>query len=133
MRTALAEELRRRLPERAVLNHAHLIAQFWPALPESDLRALFALVEQEFTIPAGMLRPNDDLDQLLAPLSIRRPLWWFRVEPALEDATSELSYQLARRLKASGHTVPKDFRVRTFNDLVLAWCGLVREVPQRLV
>src|SRR5689334_18172637 len=93
MRSALAQELRSRLPEREKLTHSELCLRFWPSLPEQDIRKLFEVIEQEFASPAGLLRRCDGLDRLLAPLSIRKPLWWFRVEPALEDATSELIYQ----------------------------------------
>jgi hypothetical protein len=107
-----------------VLSRAELRAQFWPSLPWADLNALFYLIEQEFAIPAGILRPEDNLEQLFAPLSIRQPLRWFRTGPVLEDAVSELSYRLSEQVRARGQRVSSRFRARTVDELVRVWCGV---------
>jgi hypothetical protein len=120
MHSALARELRDRLPDREELSPAALHAQFWAALSQNDVFRLFDLIQQELGIPVGLLRPEDNLDRLLSPVSIRRPLRWFRIEPALEDATSELNYQLKLRLQ--GRPLPAAFRVRTLDELARVWC-----------
>lgn len=123
MRSALGHELRSRLPDREEISAAELRSRYWPALREEDVFALFDLIEQELEIPAGILRPTDDLDRLLEPVSIRRPLWWWRVEPSLEDGTSELNYELKKRMRARGDQIPRGFHIRTLDELVHAWCG----------
>lgn len=125
MCSVLAREIRRRLPERDHKSPSELHAQFWPTLPEDEVRALFDFLETDLGIPAGILRPEDDLDRLFTPISMRRPLRWLRVRPALEHATSRLYSELANRVSARVSTIPVDFRVHTLNDLVYAWCGVV--------
>jgi hypothetical protein len=127
MRSALADELRARLGAREILEPAPLYQRFWPDLPVQDLSALFQLVEEEFSIPPGLLRPDDDLDRLLEPLSIRSPLKWLAVEPALEDATSELNYRLGQRLEARGTELGAP--ISSIDELVREWCGVPRVPP----
>jgi hypothetical protein len=124
MEHPLSRELRKRLPRRDELSHTDLAARYWPDADLNDVLALFNLLEEELTMPAGLLRPEDDLDHLLAPFSLRKPLLWFQVEPHLEEATSEVNYQLKQRMKATGSRWSRQLRIHTLDGLVRAWCAL---------
>jgi hypothetical protein len=115
-----APRLRARLPGREALPRDAAVAAFWAAYPRSALDELADLWEQELTIPFGLLRPDDSLEELLAPFPVgglRGALSWMSAEAALEDGVSELYYRLGQRRSEMPRTPP-----RTAVDLVAAWC-----------
>lgn len=119
------EEMQRRFPDRPDLGREEAYRRFWePAqLPQADVFAVFDLIEQEYRLSAGLLRPDDPMEALLPPVRTRNPLRWLACEPRLEDAASELSYQLGKRMK-QGAAVEPTLPLQTVQDLVRAWCGL---------
>ena len=106
-----------RLADRPDLGRVEAIEQFWSGLPLEPLKELFDLIVLELGFSAGLLRPNDSLEALLAPLTVRNPLKWAFEESALEDGVSEINFQLKRRGLTNR---PTPFR--TVNELVTAWC-----------
>ena len=107
-----------RLSDRPDLGRTEAIRQFWSHYPPGPLNELFDLIETELGFSIGLLRPEDSLDQILAPFSVRNPLTWIFEEAALEDGTSEINYQLKRREQGS----PQPNRIRTVEQLVSRWC-----------
>ena len=117
--------MQRRFPHREDLGRDGVYNLYWApgGLPREDVMALLELIEEEYFISAGILRPDDSLEKLLPPVRTRNPLRWWACEPRLEDATSEVDYRLAKRIKAGVALEPRG-PLKTINDLVYAWCGV---------
>jgi len=109
-------QLASRLSDREDLPRAVAIERYWDDVARTDVDELFDLIANELGISPGLLRPDDSLDELLAPLPVRNPLKWLFREAALEDGVGELSHRLRRRNPRLGG------RVRTVRELVHAWC-----------
>ena len=118
------DEMQRRFPDRADLGREEAYRCFWAplGLPFADVFSLFDLIEQEYQISGGALRPDDPMEALLFPVRTRGPLRWLACEPRLEDATSELNYRLAKRIER-GEAVEPEQPPRTISDFVHLWCG----------
>ena len=117
-----AGRIRARFADREDLGRAGAVTAYWSHLPRVPLDELFDLIEAEFSLPAGLLRPEDPVARLTAPLAIENPLTWLWAEAALEDAASELDYRFRKRVKAAGMAVPAVFP-ETIERLVDLWCN----------
>jgi len=113
--------LRDRFADREALTRNEVKRLFWADLPSEAVDEFFDFFELEYSAPAGLLRPNDDLSRLTRPIRTKNPLRWFAVEPGLEDSASELSHQVWNRARSFGlsHELP----VQTIGDCVRVWCG----------
>lgn len=117
----------RNLPQkfsnRELLSRSELRERFFgdPSMDEDDIAECFDFFEFDFEFPVGYLRPEDDLSLLTEPPSSPNPLLlifggnYFRGDDLLE----ELNIRLKR------HGTKDDWKtIRTFGELVGAWCGL---------
>jgi hypothetical protein len=84
---------------------------------------LLELIEFEYDLSAGLLRPEDSLSKLVEPIATRNPWRWLVYQTAAGDRQNELSYQLTKRMRNHG-TLKSWVRIETVDDLVCAWCGL---------
>ena len=117
-----AGRLHARFSDREDLGRQGVVARYWGNLPARPLQELFDLIETEFSLSAGLLRPDDPISKLMAPFAIQNPLTWLWAEAALEDAGSELNYCFAKRMKAFG--VRREVvSVDSIGDLVELWCN----------
>jgi hypothetical protein len=91
-------------------------------LPEQCVFECLDLLESEYDVPAGLLRPDDKLLKLVQPVQARNPWRWLFYRSREEDIQSEINYQLAKRLRRHG-TLGSWPRIVTIGDLVKAWCG----------
>lgn len=113
------KRLLERFSDRSDIGVQRARIELWNSMPSPALDELAELIQTEFGIPFGLLRPEDPIGRLVAPLPVQNLLTWIWTEAALEDATSELNYQLAKRRP----DLNKDFGfIRTVEDLVRAWC-----------
>jgi len=85
------------------------------------------LIETEFDIPAGLIRPNDKISQLVGEVQTRNPFRWVFYRAREEDIQSELNYQLGKRLRQYG-TQRYWNKINTIGDFIRAWCGLLPSV-----
>jgi hypothetical protein len=92
-------------------------------LPREALLELLELIEVEYDLSPGLLRPNDKLSKLLDPIPTRNPWRWLVYQARVEDRQSELNYRLAKRMHKYG-TVGVWSKIETVDDLAHAWCGL---------
>lgn len=116
------EWIQERFGDRAVLRRDEAKRALWSDLPEAELEEFFELIEAEYGLDAGLLRPEDNLDRLTAPIKTKNPLRWYLVEPRIEDAASELNYQLGNRARKAGlNDCPT---VSTLGEYVRVWCGM---------
>jgi hypothetical protein len=114
--------IKERFGNRPALTRAEAIRAFWSNLPNSQLAEFFDLIKMEYGFEAGLLRPEDNLELLTAPIKTRNPLRWFAVEPRLEDAASELNYQICQRAEEAG--LIDSLPVSTVRQFVSVWCGV---------
>jgi hypothetical protein len=116
-----ATRLRQRFADREDLGREGVVTAHWGHLPQGPLQELLDLIESEFSIPAGLLRPDDPIGKLVAPFSIQNPMTWLWAEAALEDAASELNWRFAKRMLGAG-VDPWAVPVSTIGHLVQLWC-----------
>ena len=116
--------IRSRFGEREDLGADELYEQYWAVtgLPKAKVLECLELIETEYQLAAGILRPEDSLDLLFDAVSTRNPLKWFLSQPAIEDRASEINHQLAKRMEESG-TLGTWRSIETVDDLIRAWCG----------
>ena len=121
----LKDALRRRFGDREDLGKDGLYTQYYFAtdLPKEVVLELLELIEVEYDLSPGLLRPEDNLSKLVEPIATRNPWRWLVYRTAGEDRQSELNYQLAKRMRQYG-TVRAWSKFETVDDLVRAWCGL---------
>src|SRR5258705_14010473 len=116
------EWIQERFGDRSTMPRDEAIETFWAHIPKAKLEEFFELIEVEYGIEPGLLRPEDNLERLTAPIKTKNPLRWFLVEPRIEDASSELNYKLAKRAKRKG--IRDRVPVSTVAEYVCVWSGI---------
>ena len=118
------EWLKERFGDRSKLTREEAKHALWSDLPQTQLEEFFELIEMEYGLDAGLLRPEDKLDRLTASIKTKNPLRWYAVEPRIEDAASELNYQIVKRAQEAG--LSECLPVFTVGEYVRVWCGIAR-------
>lgn len=123
-RKAWIAALRARLGDREELDVDQLFARAWASrgLSRDQVREALALIEAEYGLPAGILRPEDSLEVLFQPVQTSNP--WHRLQYRFwaGDKRIELDRQVSRRLARYG-TEGAWAKIRTIDDFIRAWCG----------
>jgi hypothetical protein len=114
-----------RFSDREDIGHEGAVKTFWSDLPRDAVLELFQLVELEYGLAGGLLRPNDPITKLADPIRGSGLRSWLFLEARLEDAYLEVGYQLGRRLDRYG-TRHQWEGIETIDHLVRAWCGAPR-------
>ena len=122
------EHLQDRFGDRDDLGREEAYRTFWGEFPQDRVYAFFALIEQEFGLEPGRLRPDDPVERLAAPIRTRNPLRWFAVEPRLEDSAAELAFQLKAAAEQHGLSMTGS-NFETMRECIEVWCGAI---PPRL-
>ena len=121
---AWRHELRRRFADRDDIGKEAVYEQFFAAdgLLREDVMALLDMIELEFDLSAGLLRPTDSLGKLSDPVRPRNLWQWmvFQVRPG--DSQLAVDERLLKRLKRFG-TKDAWKKMETIEDIVTAWCG----------
>jgi hypothetical protein len=116
--------IRSRFADREDLGKTRVRQQYWPELPEQDVMELFDVIQLNFQLLPGLLRPDDLVDKLAAPVKTANPLKWLVCRARTEDSLSELDYHLGKRLRQHGtQKAWEHTKIVTVNDLARAWCG----------
>lgn len=126
---AWREDILQRFAGRENLSKDAFYARYFEKLgcPKTDVLECLNLIEFEYQIPAGVLRPEDKLEKLLEPVSTKSPWRWLVYRTHEGDSGTELYYELSKRLLRFG-TVQAWSHVEKFGDvticeLIEAWCG----------
>lgn len=118
-----ADEILKRFPRREDMGKDGLYEGYFRGeLHKEDVLDCLNLLEFEFKIQAGFLRPEDKLDDLFKPIGTKNPLRWLVYQTRAGDRQSEVSYQLSKRLRQHG-TYDAWTKIETIDDLIRAWCG----------
>jgi hypothetical protein len=122
--------MRSRFSDRELLSRDHCYEVYFAplGLPKEEVLECLDLIEFEFEVPAGLLRPTDRLlSTLFAEVPPKNPwnLWKELVYRMREgDSQSELNYELGKRLRRYGTLdLWKNTKIETIEDLLRAWCG----------
>jgi hypothetical protein len=93
-------------------------------LPREKVLECLDLIEFEFEVPVGLLRPTDRLSTLFAEVPTKNP-WKLLVYRMREgDSQSELNNELSKRLRRYGTLdLWKNIDIETIEPLLRAWCG----------
>lgn len=120
----LKDALRSRFGDREDIGKEGLYARYYAAtdFPKAALLELLELIEFEYDLSPGVLRPEDKLSKLVEPIPTKHPWRWMVYQTAAGDRQNELSYQLAKRMRKSG-TLEAWSQIETVDDLIRAWCG----------
>ena len=127
--TRLTQEIHRRLGPRRTLSAAELSAQMGAREPADGAEEALTRLAGWIGIPVGQLRPEDDLERLLATPGRTRPIGRLRFRRGLEAIISDIYFGLATRLGEWGIQIQADLRIRTVEEYVHAWCGAPLERP----
>jgi hypothetical protein len=91
-------------------------------LSEKCVLECLDLIETEYDVSAGLIRPNDNISLLVGDVMTKNPIRWVFYRAREEDIQSELNYQLGKRMRQHGtEGLWKD--IDTIGDFVRAWCG----------
>jgi hypothetical protein len=116
-------ELETRFPQRPHLTKSQLAAEYFSELPITCVLEALELLEREFRIDAGFLRPDDSLIALFAPVRTWNPLRWLFLRGLESDGVAEIEHQLARKRESLQRAQITRGDVRSFGDFVRSWCG----------
>lgn len=123
------EEVVRRFDGRENLTKDELYARYFEkeGLPRDEVFECLKLIEFEFEVPAGLLRPEDKLEKLFSPVPAKNPWRWLVYRTREGDSQTEINYELGKRMRRAGTIQSwshiKNFGDVTFSDLIKAWCG----------
>ena len=119
-----SENILSRFGDRKDLGKTGLYDQYFEVegLPQDRVLQCLDLIEQELTIPPGILRPGDSLDLLFNPVVSRNPFRWMEYQVRAGDTQGAISKELSDRLRDYG-TFDDWKSIATVDDLVRAWCG----------
>lgn len=93
-------------------------------LPKEEVLECLDLIEFEFEVPVGLLRPNDRLSVLFTRVPTKNPWKWLVYRMREEDSQSELNYRLSKKLRQyTTFEVWKNIHIETIEDLLRAWSG----------
>jgi len=120
----LKDALRSRFGDREDIGKVGLYERYYAAtdLPKEAILECCELIEFEYELSPGLLRPDDKLSKLVEPIPTKNPWRWMVYQTAAGDRQNELSYQLAKRMRQYG-TVGFWSKIETVDDLIRAWCG----------
>ncbi len=118
------EEVLARFSDREDIGIDEVYARYFmkEGLPKDCVTECLRLIEVEYEVCAGLIRPSDSLQKFLKPVDTRSPLRWFLYRAREEDSESELSYELSKRLGKHGMFEAWQ-KFETIADYVHAWCG----------
>jgi len=111
-----------RFADRKNIDRDALYARYFMDLPKAAVFECFNLIEEEYQIPSGLLRPEDKLTKIVEPVTTKNPLRWLVYQSRAGDIEFELQRQLDKRLRQHG-TQEAWTTVNTVDDLIRAWCG----------
>jgi hypothetical protein len=104
-------------------------------LRKDEVVECLKLLESEYKVPAGVLRPNDKLAKLFHPVRATTPWQWLVYRTREGDTETEINYELGKRMRRSGTVKSwshiKRFGDLTVSDLLRAWCGLTPTLEEK--
>ena len=126
------DSIRSRFVDRQKLEPQAAYEAFWSDFPQQAVMEFFQLIESEYQLSPGLLRPDDDVNKLLDPVKPVNFLKWVFYQAHMEDSASELSCQLGKREQQHGtQDAWQRAKIRTIDDLMRAWCGqLPKDKPR---
>jgi hypothetical protein len=114
--------IRARFPVRESLSKVQLAQDCFSQHDVTEVLALFDLIEFEFLIDVGFLRPEDRLDVLFSPVPTRNPLAWAQFRMRETDGVHEISVEVAKKRHKRRLPARPINPIETLGDLVAAWC-----------
>ena len=116
-----------RFNDRPDLGRKNVYLRHFAQLDEKCVSECFDLIEEEYGVPPGLIRPTDAIEKLTAAVPATNPVSWFFYRAREGDIEGELIYQLKTRMSKYG-TYDSLPDLSTFGDLINAWCG---DTPNR--
>jgi hypothetical protein len=123
------QEILHRFDARENLTKDELYTRYFQraGLPKEEVFDCLRLIEFEYKVPAGLLRPEDKLEKLFSPVSAQNPWRWLVYRTREGDSETEINYELGKRMRRAGTVKSwshiEKFGDLTFRDLMKAWCG----------
>jgi len=126
--------IRDRFKGRENLNPEQLFSQYFEGagLPNDAVFECLQLLEFEYHIPVGVLRPEDKLEKLFSPVAAKTPWQWLVFRTREGDSETEINYELGKRMRRAGTTRSwsrfEKIGDLTVLDLLRAWAGLTPNI-----
>lgn len=113
-----------RFADRDDIGKENLYKRYFEAagLPQKEVFECLELIEFEYEISAGLLRPEDKITKLFDRVATKNPLRWLVYRTREDDSASEVNYELTKRMHKY-RTLGSWPKIETIDDLVRAWCG----------
>jgi hypothetical protein len=113
-----------RFADREDIGKEEVYRRYWEkaGLPKADVFECLNLIESEYELPAGLLRPEDSLSKLYQPVATKNPWRWLVYQTRAGDRQSEIKYELGKQMRKHG-TLGTWASIETIDDLIRAWCG----------
>jgi hypothetical protein len=111
-----------RFSDREDLSKNEVYQRYWHDLSQEEVMEFFKEIECFYSMPAGLLRPDDDVKKLVEP---DKPDKWYkpvRFELQIGELETVLAEELTKRMKRYNISVELD-KIRTVDDLIRVWCG----------
>src|SRR5581483_11886709 len=116
------EFILKRFSDREDLGKKEVYQRYWSDLPEAAAMQFFKEIESFYFLPAGLLRPDDDVKKLVEPDKSGKWYKPIKYELRFGELETELADQLKKRMKKSNKIVELD-KIQTVDDLMRVWCG----------
>jgi hypothetical protein len=113
-----------RFAGRPDIGKEELYEHYWKqaGLPKRDVFECLDLIETEYELPGGLLRPEDKLEKLFEPVATKNPWHWLVYHTRAGDRYNEINHELGKRMRRHG-TLGVWKHIDTIDDLMRAWCG----------
>jgi len=117
-----------RFADREELSKEEFFRRYYLAsgIPHGPFIECLSFLEAEYDFPVGLLRPEDKLTKLFAPVDTKNPWRWLVYRIKEGDSQSEIEYEIAKRQRRHG-TLGAWSRLETVDDLIRVWCGKLPE------
>ncbi len=121
-------EMRRRFSDRPEIPKPEVVEMFvsHSTATTESVEALLDVIEFEFSLPVGLMRPNDPIELIMAPITGNG--WWsdITLELRIDSAHAGLLAHIEPRMKKLGMVIPDPDSgagpmFKTLGDLALLW------------
>ena len=121
------EGIRKRFDDREDIGREAVYERFFAGeeLPKAQVFEAFDFIESEYGPIAGLLRPEDNLEEkFFTPVKTNNLLRWAGYEIRAGDGQLSMGDEVEKRLKKYGIQKYRSWpRIENIGDLVRAWCG----------
>jgi hypothetical protein len=115
------EYITARVGERDDLELSALAREEFAEFPQLEVLECLRILHEDIFLPVGVLRPGDDILELMIPPPTYNPLKWLKWRMTYEDSVGELRSRFRDALRCAS-SWPAPIGRLTLHELVRLWC-----------